>query len=91
MEVDAGNSGPSKFVARFLAGHIGVETTQAVPQAVPLVVGRPTGPRAPVTTVARILPGMAMDGSRGVTCLRQCDVTLNLAAAVAWLAPAAQS
>lgn len=84
MELDSGNSGPSMFVARYLAGYFGVDTTQAVSQPVRFAIGG----RVPVATVARTLPHMAMDGNLGVTFLRQYDVTLDLAAGRAWLTPA---
>lgn len=90
MELDSGNSGPSMFVARYLAGLFGLDTAQTAPQPVRLSVGAPKGPSVPLETVARTLPKMAMDGNLGVTFLRQYDVTLDLAAGRAWLAPAAR-
>jgi hypothetical protein len=90
MELDSGNSGPSMFVARYLAGLFGLDTTLTTPQSVRLAVGGGTGPSVPLETVARTLPRMAMDGNLGVTFLRQYDVTLDLASGRAWLAPAAQ-
>jgi len=89
MELHSGNSGPSTFVARYLAGQFGLDTTRTVPQPVRIAFGGRTGPRVQVETVARTLPGMAMDGNLGVTFLRQYDVTLDLATGRAWLAPAA--
>lgn len=87
MELDSGNSGPSMFIARYLAAAFRVDTTVATPQPVQLTIGG----RVPVRTVARTLPGMAMDGNLGVTFLREWDVTLDLAAGRAWLTAASRS
>jgi hypothetical protein len=86
MELDSGNSGPSMFIARYLAAQFQLDTTVQTPQRVQLTVGG----RVPVRTVARTLPGMAIDGNLGVTFLREWDVTLDLAAGRAWLTASSQ-
>jgi hypothetical protein len=39
MELDSGNGGPSMFVARYLAGQFGLDTTRTVPQPVRIAIG----------------------------------------------------
>lgn len=86
MELDSGNSGPSMFIARYLAAQFQVDTMRQAPQAVQLTIGG----RVPVRTVARTLPRMAIDGNLGVTFLREWDVTLDLVAGRAWLTSSSQ-
>lgn len=87
MELDSGNSGPTLFIARYLAAQFRLDTAQHAPQPVRFTVGD----RVPVQGTARMLDHMAIDGNLGATFLRDWDVTLDLATGRAWVAPASRS
>ena len=87
MELDSGNSGPTLFIAKYLAAQFRLDTAQYAPQPVRFTVGD----RVPVQGTARMLDHMAIDGNLGVTFLRDWDVTLDLATGRAWVAPASRS
>lgn len=86
MELDSGNSGPTLFIAKYLAAQFRLDTAQHAPQPVRFTVGD----RVPVQGTARMLDRMAIDGNLGVTFLRDRDVTLDLATGRAWVAPASR-
>ena len=84
MTLDAGNAGPTIFVAPAIAPLLGLKADTKEPQQVEAVLGSGIVFRGK----ARVFPGMIMDGNLGLQLMRRWDVTLDLKKGRAWLAPA---
>lgn len=85
MTLDSGNAGPTIFVSEAIAPLLKLRPDTREPQAVKATLA----PNITFDGMARVFPGMIMDGNIGMQLMRQWDVTLDLKSGRAWLAPAA--
>jgi hypothetical protein len=83
MELDSGG-GSALIIANHIAPLLKLDTASKAPQTASLTIGG----KVPVTAAARTQSHMIMDGNINVPFLEKWDVTLDLAAGRAWVAPA---
>lgn len=86
MELDSGG-GSAFIIANHIAPLLNLDSASKAHQTVSLTIGGKVSVTAPARTASHLI----MDGNINVPFLQKWDVTLDLAAGRAWVAPAATS
>ena len=89
MELDTGNGGPTVFVSREVAPTLSLDPQKIFPDIKdPQPVAFDVAKDISFKGNARVMKGLIMDGNIGMQFLKDWNLTLDLAAGRAWLAPA---